>query len=94
MLRARPSSSSNNGLAHHEEFWFDDGNIVLVAGNTAFRVYRGLLSAHSTVFSDMFEASSPMDGETLEGCPVVRLSDSAQDLAHLLKILIPKDTMW
>ena len=88
-----PSPSPSNDLEPHGDVWFDDGNIVLVAGNTAFRVYRGLLAAQSTVFSDMFEASSPVGGETFEGCPVIRLFDSTQDLVHLLKILVPKEHM-
>ena len=78
------SSSPNPlGLQHHKELWFEDGNVVLVAQGTAFRVFRSLLAEHSTVFADMFAASSPATEETLDGCPVVRLSDSSHDLAHL-----------
>ncbi|KAI1795288.1 hypothetical protein LXA43DRAFT_882184, partial [Ganoderma leucocontextum] len=71
----------------HPEIWFDDGNIVLVAHKTAFRIYGGLLAGQSTVFSDMFASSSP--DETFEGCPVVHLSDSPPDLVHLLRVLLP-----
>ena len=74
----------------HAEFWFDDGNIVLVARRVAFRIYRGLLASQSTVFSDMFASSSSSADETFEGCPVVQLTDSPCDLAHLLRALLPK----
>ncbi|KAM5539624.1 hypothetical protein V8D89_006733 [Ganoderma adspersum] len=74
---------------HHEEFWFDDGSIVLVAGNTGFRVYRALLAAQSTVFTDML-SSGPDAEETCDGCPVVHLSDSPEDVAHFLRVLLPK----
>ena len=69
------------------DVWFDDGNIVLFAQHTGFRIYRGLLAAQSTVFADMFVSTSSTADETLEGCPVVYLTDSGVDLAHLLRIL-------
>ena len=87
MLRARPSSSSNNGLAHHEEFWFDDGNIVLLCRETAFRVYRGLLTRHSVIFRDLFSMAQPSTAETMESCPVVHISDPPDDLRYLLRAL-------
>ena len=37
-------------LKKDEEFWFDDGTVILHAGDVEFRVYRGLLESHSTVF--------------------------------------------
>ncbi|PIL26465.1 hypothetical protein GSI_12223 [Ganoderma sinense ZZ0214-1] len=75
----------------HEEFWFDDGSIVLIAQQkTGFRVYRALLTAQSTIFADMFTSSSPSAEEMIEGCPVVHLSDTPEDIAHLLRVLLPK----
>ena len=73
-----------------EEFWLEDGNIVLVTRDVAFRIYRGLLAAQSKVFEDMFASAAPTTDETLEGCPVVRLSDSPEDLMRLLRVLLPK----
>ena len=77
-------------LKRCEEFWLDDGNLVLVAKDVAFRVYRGLLAAQSTVFQDMFATASPTTGEVYDGCPVVRLSDSPEDIVCLLRKLLPK----
>ncbi|KAI1792557.1 hypothetical protein LXA43DRAFT_1093523 [Ganoderma leucocontextum] len=80
-------------LKHDEEFWLEDGNIVLIARNTAFRIYRGLLAAQSSIFADMFTAAlSSKAGETYEGCPaaVVHLSESPEDLRHILRVLLPK----
>ncbi|KAI1795314.1 hypothetical protein LXA43DRAFT_1090964 [Ganoderma leucocontextum] len=87
---ASSSSTAKSKLKRHAEFWFEDGNIVLVAQRTAFRIYRGLLSSQSTVFSDMFASSSSSADETFDECPVVHLSDSPHDLAHLLRVLLPK----
>ena len=76
-------------LKRHEELWFDDGNLVLVARDTAFRIYRGLIASQSTVFSDMLVSSCASADETFEGCPTVQLSDSPEDLAHFLRVLLP-----
>ena len=89
----RPGESaptpSSVGLKRSEEFWLQDGNLVLVAGNVAFRVYRGLLAAQSEVFEGLFASATPATGEMFQGCPVVHLSDSPEDLVRLLRVLLP-----
>lgn len=35
------------------EFWYDDGNIILVARDVEFRVFKGILAEYSPVFKDM-----------------------------------------
>ncbi|KAI6019149.1 hypothetical protein EDC04DRAFT_2576051 [Pisolithus marmoratus] len=75
-------------LKEHLQPWFDDGNIVLVAEGKCFRVYRGMLSVHSPIFRDMFSCPQPADQEeTIEGCAVVHLQDSASELQHILRAL-------
>ncbi|PPQ81690.1 hypothetical protein CVT24_003122 [Panaeolus cyanescens] len=67
--------------------WFDDGSVVIQAGQTRFRVHRSMLSRCSTVFKDMFSLAQPGDAgseESVEGCPVVCLHDSAKDVEYLL----------
>lgn len=68
-------------------FWFDDGNIVLQTSNTLFRVHKSVLKFHSTVFSDMFTVPQPDDQPTVDGCPVVELTDEDEDWDSLLSIL-------
>ena len=41
------------------EFWYDDGTVILIARNVEFRIYKGLLSDHSSVFRDMFSLPQP-----------------------------------
>ncbi|KIM87927.1 hypothetical protein PILCRDRAFT_95671 [Piloderma croceum F 1598] len=69
--------------------WFEDGNIVLQAELTQFKVYGGILSSKSDIFKDMFAMPKPQAGEELvEGCPVVHMMcDTAQDWHHVLKAL-------
>ncbi|KAI0753681.1 hypothetical protein C8Q74DRAFT_330261 [Fomes fomentarius] len=77
-----------------DEFWFYDGNIILVADNVKFRVYKGLLASRSGVFRDMFslpQPSSPtctsIDKET--GCPFTVLDDSPDTFRHILRVCMP-----
>ncbi|TFK39072.1 hypothetical protein BDQ12DRAFT_630250, partial [Crucibulum laeve] len=69
--------------------WFEDGNVVLFATDTYFRVHRGMLSRHSSVLRNRFiiDSRRPYDGELVEGCPVVGLGESAQDVQFILSAL-------
>ena len=72
------------------EFWYEDGTIILVASNIEFRVFKGLLVDRSPVFRDM--VSFPQPPSSLQEkipCPEVALSDSAEDLRELLRVLMP-----
>ncbi|KAI0669060.1 hypothetical protein C8Q78DRAFT_978985 [Trametes maxima] len=71
------------------EFWFEDGSIVLVAQGVAFRVYKRILAEHSPFFRDMFQIPQPARMAEVDGCPSVVLTDPAQQLRHLLRVLFP-----
>lgn len=69
--------------------WFDDGNIVIQAKETLFKVHKSVLALHSPVFKDMFSIPQPpQEGEIMiEGCPVIRVSDSPVDVTIVLEAL-------
>ncbi|KZS99877.1 uncharacterized protein LAESUDRAFT_667425 [Laetiporus sulphureus 93-53] len=69
------------------DFWFSDGNIVLVAHHAAFKVHRGQLERHSDMFKDLFSIPQPQHQDTIDGCPWVELHDSPSDVLHLLGAL-------
>ncbi|EIW58049.1 uncharacterized protein TRAVEDRAFT_103082, partial [Trametes versicolor FP-101664 SS1] len=85
-----------------KELWFDDGNIILLAGDgtagsestAAFRLYKGILARASPVFSDLFASAQPVDaeGESFDDCPAVRLTDSPLELGHFLRVLFHPGT--
>ncbi|KAM5536099.1 hypothetical protein V8D89_010198 [Ganoderma adspersum] len=87
---ANPESSLDD-LTQDEEFWLEDGNIVLVTKKRTFKICRGLLAIQSPIFADMFATANPNAGQLYDGCPAIRLSDSPEDLRHLLRALIPKE---
>ena len=75
------------------EFCYPDGNIILVARAVEFRIYRGLLADHSPVFADMFSLPQPDGGlpVTFEGePPLAHISDSPEDLRHILRACMPR----
>lgn len=82
-------------LVKHTDLWFSDGSVVLQAGSTLFRVHKSQLARRSVVFSDMFTLPQPVmttshatfSDDSYEDCPVVRLHDSAEDVANLLLAL-------
>ena len=69
--------------------YFPDGNLILRAENTLFRIFAGLLAARSSVFKDMLAFSPPPpsgeEDETIDGCPVVDVYDEPRDLAVFLR---------
>lgn len=72
------------------DIWYHDGNVILQAGNTQFKVYQGALAEASSVFKDMFSFPQPpaADTELVEGCPVVHVSDSAEELKIVLQAML------
>jgi len=76
-----------NGPHRPSELWFEDGNLIIQAGNSQFRVYRGVLAARSSVFQDMLAFPQPSDSELVEGCPLVHLPDTAGEVTVFLKAI-------
>lgn len=71
-----------------EEVWYPDGTIVLRAQDIYFRFYKGILAARSPIFADMFAIPQPADDdEQIEGCPIVLLHDTAEDVKSFLRVL-------
>ncbi|TCD62385.1 hypothetical protein EIP91_006967 [Steccherinum ochraceum] len=76
----------------HPDLWFSDGSVILKAEDGLFKVHMSILSRHSVFFRDMFSLPQPPQtsplslgqDEVMEGCPMVTLQDSADDVASLL----------
>ncbi|KAH8102745.1 hypothetical protein BXZ70DRAFT_1006645 [Cristinia sonorae] len=65
--------------------WREDGNVVLQADTTAFRVDAGVLIHQSPIFADLLSETVLKSQQTYQSCPIVVLSDSSYDLEHFLK---------
>ncbi|KAH9937890.1 uncharacterized protein BXZ73DRAFT_44707 [Epithele typhae] len=70
--------------------WYNDGNVVIIAEDVAFRVHQSILSSNSDVFRDLFQVPqppTPSDGDTFEGFPAVHSHDKSCDMAEFLAVL-------
>ncbi|KAI0776608.1 hypothetical protein BD413DRAFT_224958 [Trametes elegans] len=79
-----------------QTFWFDDGNLVIIAGMVAFRVYNQLLLRHSPVFEQIYSQPPPPDMalyRTLYNCHVIRVDDTPLAIRTILSYYIqdPQD---
>lgn len=89
---ATTSSTCSIMYKRHPELWFSDGSVILKAEDGLFKVHMSILSRHSVFFRDMFSLPQPPQAsplslgqdEVMEGCPMVTLQDSADDVASLL----------
>ena len=80
-------------VVRSSKFWFEDGNVVLQAEYTQFRIHRSVLSMHCPIFRDMFACSLPENGPMVDGCPLIHLSETLEDVKNLVKILY-KSIKW
>ncbi|KAF5376909.1 hypothetical protein D9615_007350 [Tricholomella constricta] len=69
------------------DFWFLDGNIVIIAGQAAFKVHRGQLERHSDIFNGLFSIPQPQELDLFDGCLYVELHDSPSDVFYFLSAL-------
>ncbi|KAI0735308.1 hypothetical protein C8Q76DRAFT_610069 [Earliella scabrosa] len=91
-----PPSFTENGTppfpVPHPDYYFEDGNLVILVENTLFRVFRSTFIRHSAVFRDLFSLPGPVGGPT-EGqdddCPLHFSGISAVEFERLLWVLYP-----
>ncbi|KAJ7249906.1 hypothetical protein C8J57DRAFT_1723743 [Mycena rebaudengoi] len=77
-------------MQRSKELWFPDGDLVVQVEKISFRIYAKGLAESSTVFAAMLALPQPVEGDTVDGLPVVRLFDTDADAALLLKALFDK----
>ncbi len=85
----RSTSTGPGEPRTRSEYWFQDGNIVLQAEDTLFRVHQSILSRHSEIFKYTFsmpQVPSQKD-DVIEGCAVIYLSDTAEDMGNIVSLL-------
>ncbi|KAH9887005.1 hypothetical protein C8Q73DRAFT_714271 [Cubamyces lactineus] len=87
-------TDSSDDLAHlapspspDDDLWFEDGNVIVVAGDTEFRLFKGPLVAHSLVFEEMLSLPHPKLGSAPvdKSSPVICLNESPVKLKFFLR---------
>ncbi|KAG2130314.1 uncharacterized protein EDB93DRAFT_1094950 [Suillus bovinus] len=76
----------------HDSLYLFDGNIILMAptkagGTTLFRVHQSILSNHSPIFANMLKSSISDEGQMYDGIRLVRLTDDAEEIESLFKLI-------
>ncbi|KDQ10146.1 hypothetical protein BOTBODRAFT_36433 [Botryobasidium botryosum FD-172 SS1] len=72
-LNERSKRAKTDGI-RHEEFWFDDGNVVVRVQDHLFRVHSSILKRESSYFSELFSRDNGEDDEAkVDGCEVFDL---------------------
>jgi len=71
----------------HDTFYFEDGNVEIVCGGTAFRVHSTIVSFSSPKLRDVLSPSALLNASMPEGCPRIAFNDGVEDFAVLLKMI-------
>lgn len=71
----------------HGSPYFDDGNILLVTDDAAFKAFRGLLTSKATWFASTVAGMTDDSVDVVENCPVMAMEDSSHDLSCFLNAL-------
>ena len=80
------AENSAQSLVRHPSLWFEDGNIIIQAERTLFKVFKSVLSRESHFFKDMFSLPQPTTlSDIYESCPLLRVHESADDFSVLLR---------
>ncbi|KII95607.1 hypothetical protein PLICRDRAFT_96246 [Plicaturopsis crispa FD-325 SS-3] len=87
------AASNAQFLTRHPDYYFDDGNLVILVEDMLFSVHRSTFTGHSRVFKDLFTLPVPSSGNPVEGStdehPIELHGISKTDFERLLWILYP-----
>ncbi|KAI0308662.1 hypothetical protein OF83DRAFT_1288888 [Amylostereum chailletii] len=75
------------GCQWHPDLWFEDGNVVLLAGDTSLKIYHGVLTLHSAVLEQrLIAASNASHPPTYARMmyPALHLNKTAFDIGTML----------
>ncbi|KAJ7196474.1 hypothetical protein GGX14DRAFT_672488 [Mycena pura] len=84
--RQRTDSDSATPISR-SKIWMPGGDIILQTQSTQFRINSDILAQQSPIFRDMLSIPQPANKPTIDGCPIVHLSDAAKDWELLLETL-------
>ena len=93
---APQEQNERHEMKRDSEMWFDDGNIIVVAQRTGFRVHKSVLSRWSETFSGMFMLPQHMDSpdsstgqpdRARDECPTVHITDTSHAFRQLLRAM-------
>jgi hypothetical protein len=80
--------------SQHETFNVSDANLIIRSSDFVdFRVHKSVLAMTSPFFKDLLSLPQPLDSETINGLPVVQMSESSELLNSLISLIYPIPTV-
>ncbi len=83
-------SAYSPGLREDDDVSFPSGDGIIVAGDVVFRVHVDRLARHSSVLAGELRRAAAARGrecECVDGCAVVRVGESAEDVKAALRVV-------
>ena len=71
----------------HNTFYFEDGDVEILCGDTVFRVHSSVVSFSSPKLRDLLSQPTRLDVTTQRKCRWITISDNVEDFATLLKMI-------
>jgi BTB/POZ domain-containing protein len=88
--REDPQSRINPATSPLEPSDLSDASLVIRSSDCVeFRVNKLVLAVASPFFKDLLSLPQPADGESVDGLPVVQLSEDSELLSTLVSMLYP-----
>ncbi|KAI0269677.1 hypothetical protein BGY98DRAFT_1068191, partial [Russula aff. rugulosa BPL654] len=85
-----PPVQINSTTSPPDTFDVPDANLIIRSSDLVnFRVHKPVLAMASPVFTDLFSLPQPSDDESVDGLPVVQLSEDSDLLKTLVSMLYP-----
>jgi hypothetical protein len=92
--REDPEVQINSATSPLEPFDVPDANLIIRSSDLVdFRVHKPILAMAAPFFKDLLSLPQPPDSETVDGLPMVQLSESSELLNSLISILYPVTTV-
>ena len=81
-----PADTDDTCEPTSQDWWFQDGDVVLAAGSMVFKLHSAILAAGSGVFADLFALGRPEANEDASsmGAPTIPVYDNANDWLEVL----------
>ena len=89
-----PQAQVNTATSPLEPFDAPDANLIIQSSDLVnLRVHKPVLAMASPFFKDLLSLPQSFDSETVDGLPVVRMTESSEVLNSLVSILYPVHTI-
>jgi hypothetical protein len=89
-----PQAQTNTITSPSETFKVPSPNLIIRSSDIVdFRVHKQVLAMASPFFEDLLSLPQPFDSESVDGLPVVELSEDSELLNTLVSMLYPVPTV-